>query len=301
MQKIIVVAGPTASGKSAFAVTLAKSVGGAVISADSMQIYRGLDIGTAKATAVERAEVPHYLIDIVDADDEFSVAAFRNAADDAIRDAVSKGFIPIIAGGTGLYIDALLYKFSFSDTPKDSGLRDRLRAEAETDLSALYARLTACDPDAAARIHSNDAKRIVRALEIFELTGAPKRSGEREPRYDALRFGMLLPRETLYERINARVDRMFSEGLEREVSAAVVKTGFDCQSMQAIGYKEFENYFKNAATLEETKELIKKNTRNYAKRQMTWFRKSALIWISPFQTEQAAVMTREFLEAATEN
>ncbi|MDR3216349.1 MAG: tRNA (adenosine(37)-N6)-dimethylallyltransferase MiaA [Clostridiaceae bacterium] len=295
MRKIIVVAGATASGKSAFALRLAQDLGGAVISADSMQIYRHLNVGTAKATEIERASVPHYLIDIAEPDAEFSVAAFKECADDAISDALARGLIPIVAGGTGLYIDALLYNMSFSGACKNSEVRERLQAEAAIGLDALYTRLAALDPVSAARIHANDAKRIVRALEIIETTGEPVKSDERIPRYDFLGFCMTLPREVLYKRINNRVDSMIEGGLEREVADVTAKTGFGCQSMQAIGYKEFKAYFEGLATLEETKELIKKNTRNYAKRQITWFKKTPLIPLYPDDWDECVRLAREFL------
>lgn len=277
----IFIAGPTASGKSALAVSLARRFDSVIISADSMQIYRKLDIGTAKESAKVRAEIPHKLIDVVDADEEFSVAEFAQMAKDEIKNAQSQGKLPIIVGGTGLYFESLLYPLSFAGTIKNPQLRERLQAEYEQlGAHAMHQKLFALDPQTAYRLHENDQKRVVRALEIILTTNKPlcETSDKRETP-DVIMIALNTDRQKLYERINMRVDKMFDEGLIDEVYSV---GSFDYQSMQAIGYKEFAPYkplFKNGHYVlspqetEQIKDKIKQHSRNYAKRQLTWFRK----------------------------
>ena len=280
----VFVMGPTASGKSEFAFRIAKRFGGEIISADSMQIYRGLDIGTAKEPESRRAEVPHSMIDIVDPAEEYSVARFRDEATEAGKKALLEGRLPVFVGGTGLYFESLFYPLSFGSAMKDPQLRKELEDElARAGAEAMHRKLAAADPSAAARLHPNDTKRVIRALEI-SLSGAAvnrAETGTEVPDVIALKFE---PRDraALYARINCRVEEMMKAGLKNEI--ARISPDPEWQSMQAIGYKEFMVYSarirdgKLPLTDEElaaTAELIKKHTRNYAKRQLTWFRRYA--------------------------
>lgn len=281
--RAVMVAGPTASGKSRFALRLAEKIGGVVISADSMQIYRGLDIGTAKESAANRARVPHELIDIVDADKSFSVSEFASAAQLAAEKALTDGRIPVVVGGTGLYFESLVRPLGFGGTPSDETLRAELSAlYDEKGGENLLEMLRGCDSATAARLHPNDKKRIVRALEIVSLTHSPMSAQNDE--YDG-DFIMVCfnssDRQKLYDLINSRVDEMFSAGLPQEAAHFLSLLGENAQSMQAIGYKEFapfmSEYREKGAfsdkSLVEIAESIKKNTRNYAKRQITWFKR----------------------------
>lgn len=276
--KIITVVGPTASGKSEYALSLAEKLGGEIISGDSMQIYRGMDIGTAKPTCEEMRGIRHHLIDIAGIEEPFSVSKFVILAEKAIEDIVSRGKTPIIAGGTGLYIDTLVSGISLSETDEDEELREKLYKEAEEHgAEALHEKLKAIDEKSAENIHPNNIKRVVRALEIYYTTGMTKseldEKSRHESRYDAKTI-LLVPkeRETLYNRIDARVDKMFERGLEEEVKGLAQKGLRDCPTAsQAIGYKEFYPYFDGVCGIDAVKEAIKLNTRHYAKRQLTWF------------------------------
>lgn len=281
MEKIplLVVVGPTASGKSKYAVEQAIRLGGEIISGDSMQIYRKMDIGTAKPTEEEKCGIPHHLIDIADIDEPFSAAKFVSLAESAINDIVSRGKLPIIAGGTGLYIDTLVSGTSLSATEEDEELRARLFQEAEENgAEELHSRLREIDPESAEAIHPNNIKRVVRALEIFYKTGETKteldrRSRETESIY-APHTVYLVPeiRENIYTRIDRRVDIMFDMGLEAEARYLVENGLRDTPTAsQAIGYKEFYLYFDGLCDLETVKQSICLNTRHYAKRQLTWF------------------------------
>ncbi len=278
MGKILIITGATATGKTAFAIECAKRLNGEIISCDSMQIYRSLDIGTAKPTLEEQNAVPHHLIDIVDAGEEFSVQQFVSLAGEKIKEIESRGKLPIIVGGTGLYIRSLIYPYSFCSSKKDEKVRDELnKILDEKGSDYLYSLLEKVDKESVQKIHKNDTKRVIRALEIFKTTGKPKSEQtieEIKPRYDYVLIALTMPREKLYERINKRVDLMFEMGLENEVESLVKKgkVNQNSQSMSAIGYKEFFDYFEGKRTLTETKELIKKNSRNYAKRQETFIR-----------------------------
>lgn len=277
----VFVVGPTASGKSEFAYRLAKRRNGVVISADSMQIYRGLDIGTAKESAERRAEVPHEMIDIVDCDAEFSVAEYAARASECAYKAVREGKLPVFTGGTGLYIEALLYPMRFGTACKNPALRNELEAEAKAyGAEALYERLKSLDGATAARLHANDVKRVIRALEIVLATGRPMADAadeKKEGDFIMVAF-TCADRAELYARINARVDEMIAAGLPDEVRRTA--GDFSCQSMQAIGYKEFAAVADelrrgelSAKSLDAVAEQIKQHTRNYAKRQLTWFRR----------------------------
>lgn len=283
---MIILLGPTAVGKTKLAIELAKVLNGEIISADSMQVYRGLDIGTAKPTLEERQEIPHHLIDIRNPDEEWTVSDFVGESKNSKGKIQKKGKTPIIVGGTGLYLWALLEGFAFPITPADKEIRAKLEIEP---VSALSARLSAVDPIAASKIHANDKKRIIRSLEVYELTGKPiselqkKRVGT-APCLPAGRnsfagsdytlIGLNLPREELYEKINRRVDIMIEKGLIAEVEGLLAK-GYskDLNSFQALGYKEAIEFLDGQWTMDEMTDELKKRTRRFARRQMTWFRR----------------------------
>lgn len=267
MKKVLVIAGPTASGKSSFAVSAAKRFGGEIISGDSIQVYRGMDIGSGKVTAEEMQGIPHHLIDILDPKDPYSVSDFQKAA----RIKIEQIGFPIICGGTGLYLKACLYDYDFEQEPEETDDSDL----EELDNEALYAALKETDPQSAAKIHPNNRRRVIRALQIRRRTGQRKSDLEalqkHEPVYDFFIAGCTMERSVLYERINARVEAMFEAGLEQEVSG-LLKQGvtFADPAMKGIGYREFEPYFRGETSLAEVKAEIQKHSRNYAKRQYTW-------------------------------
>lgn len=280
MEPVIIIAGPTASGKTGLSIELAKLISGSIVSADSMQIYRHMDIGTAKPDMAVRSGIKHYMIDEVDPDENFSVARYRKLALKYIDEIITSGRHPVITGGTGLYINSLLYNISFSETVCDKKLRESLKAEAAAKGNRhLYEGLMAIDPAAASKIHENDIKRIIRAIEVYTHTGIPISEHARLSRletsaYDYIIFGLEWEREKLYQRIETRVDNMMEAGLVKEVEK-LVEMGYNkCNtSMQGIGYKEVLDYLNGKYSLEETVYIIKRNTRRYAKRQMTWFRR----------------------------
>ena len=288
--KILVITGPTASGKTWLAVELAKKRNGEVVSADSMQIYRRMDIGTAKPTTEEMGGVPHHMIDVVDPEEDFSVARYVDMAARRVEDVLARGKLPILAGGTGLYVDSLLSGRTFAAFDEDSALRgqleERFRARGG---AAMLEELSKVDPDSAARLHPNDGKRIVRALEVWLTTGKTITAHNREtkalpPRYNALTLTLdFARREDMWERIDRRVDRMMADGLTEEVrgllDSGVPKT---CTAMQAIGYKEMAAALLGDGDTAAAAEEIKLRSRQYAKRQRTWFRRNQeakpLIW-----------------------
>ncbi len=273
--KILAISGPTAVGKTALALTLAERLDGEIISCDSMQIYRGMDIGTAKPTKEELSRVRHHMIDIVSPDIPFSCADYKKMATEAICDILSRGKMPIFCGGTGLYLESVLYNGDFSEAPKDEGLRQRLTANSPAE---NWARLIEIDPDAASKTHMNNIPRVVRALEIYDLTGVTKtdwdrRSKEKTPAYDSTLLVLYASdREKLYERINHRVDLMIEAGLEDEVRRLCLSP--NSTAGQAIGYKEMNEYISGKCSFDEAIERIKQASRNYAKRQDTWWRHS---------------------------
>ena len=279
-QKLIVVLGPTATGKTDLAIHLARRFGGEIISADSMQIYRGLDIGTAKATVQEQQAAPHHLIDICDPQQRFSVADYLTLAREKITEIAGRGAVPIIAGGTGLYISSLIEGIRFLDEPADDGLRARLAQQArELGGEEMYRRLEALDPQAAAAIHPHNEKRVLRALELYEKTGRTitsqrEQSRAQEAPYNPLLLGLNFEsREQLYQRIGLRIDRMVGQGVLEEARRVYENRDGWITAAQAIGYKEFFPYFEGTATLEACVDKLKQATRNYAKRQLTWFRR----------------------------
>lgn len=277
--KMLAIVGPTASGKTAVSVELARRLGGEVVSCDSMQVYRRMNIGTAKPTAEEMRDVPHHLIDAVDPATSFSCAEYVLMASAVVKEISARGKLPILCGGTGMYLDRFLCG-EMEETHADEGLRASLFAFAETaGVEALHARLREIDPESAETIHPNNVKRVVRALEIYEQTGIPKSEFDRrsqvgESPYDALVIGLSYPRrEVLYERINRRVDRMLADGLLEETQRLLEEGVFEVNltAAQAIGYKELLGYLDGSETLSEAVENLKTATRRYAKRQLTWF------------------------------
>ncbi len=287
---ILAIGGATATGKSALAVELAKRIGGEIVSADSMQIYKGMDVGTAKVTEEEKGGVPHYMIDIVSPKEPYNVAMYVEDADKAIEEILSHGKTPILVGGTGLYIRSLLYNYSLG--AYDEKLRAEITKEyEEKGADALWNKLLALDPLAAKKIHKNNVKRVIRALEVITLTGKSIADVEetQNKRREHRLFCIEIDRETLYKRINERVDRMFDRGLENEIDRLLADgVDFSCQSMQAIGYKEFAAYKQGINTINEVKEAIKINSRHYAKRQETWFRSMDAEWLKMDDIKETA-------------
>ncbi len=277
---LIVIGGPTACGKTGFSIKLAKEIGGEIISADSMQVYRYMDIGTAKVTPEEADGVPHYLIDEFDPDEEYNVMIFQQKAKAYMEEIWAKGKIPILVGGTGFYINALLYDNDFTETENDTSYREECyKLAQEQGPEVLYERLQKVDPEYAANIHANNVKRVTRALEYHYLTGQKfsehnAEQKEKETPYDAAVIILTMDREKLYERIELRIDLMLEQGLLEEVKG-LLDRGYtpDLVSMQGIGYKEFIPYFNGECTLEEAVTQLKTNTRRFAKRQLTWFRR----------------------------
>lgn len=285
---LIILTGPTAVGKTKASIGLAKAVDGEIISADSMQVYRHMDIGSAKIKPEEMEGIPHHLIDVLEPDDEFHVVKFQQLAKKAMRKIWERGHIPIVTGGTGFYIQALLYDIDFDENEKEDACRKELEAYArEHGAEALHEKLAFVDPASAEMIHPNNIKRVIRALEFYEQTG--KRISEhnetqrqRESPYAFAYFVLTDDRAHLYERINRRVDQMIEEGLVNEVQALKDK-GYTKQlvSMQGLGYKEILDYLDGNCTLEEAIYTIKRDTRHFAKRQLTWFKRERdVIWIN---------------------
>lgn len=276
-QKLLVIIGPTAVGKTKLSIELAKRYNGEIISGDSMQIYRSMDIGTAKIKPEEMEGIPHHLIDIKDPDESFSVAEFQQLVRERISDIASKGKLPIIVGGTGLYIQSVIYDYQFSEAPADEAFRLQLEERAkEIGNVALHEELTKVDPESASQIHPNNVRRVIRALEIFHCTGKIMSDYQNNQQpdllYETALIGLTMEREKLYERINMRVDIMIVEGLLDEVSMLYKHGLRDCQSIQAIGYKEIYDYLDGKVSVEIAVENLKQNSRRYAKRQLTWFR-----------------------------
>ena len=301
---LIIVAGPTASGKTALAIELARHVGGEIVNADSMQIYKYMDIGTAKPTKEERAAAVHHLIDFLEPDANYSVADYARDAHEVIADITLRGKIPVMCGGTGLYISSVADDVTFGEVETDYALREALKKTAdEKGGEYLIEMLREFDPVSADRLHPNNLKRVIRAIEFYRLTGVPisehqAETKRKKSRYDPLIMCIEWERETLYDRINRRVDMMFDAGLVGEVKR-LREMGFtrELNSMQGIGYKEVMDYLDGAATLDETKEIIKQSSRRYAKRQMTWFRRDTRVrYINADNAAvEAKVLAEEFL------
>lgn len=285
--RLICICGPTASGKTALSVALAKQLHTEIISADSMQIYRGMDIGTAKPSDEERQGVPHHLLDVCAPGEAFSVARYVELADTAAQDILSRGMVPVVAGGTGLYMDALIECSTFSGDETDLSVREKYqRMAAEQGNEAVHACLAKVDPAGAERLHPNNLKRVIRALEVYEQTGmtidAFNRLHKRPaPKYAALKIGLCpAERQTLYDRIDRRVDQMLADGLLEETKHLLDRGALTGTAAQAIGYKELLGYLQGEAPLEDCVALLKQRSRNYAKRQLTWLKRDDNIhWI----------------------
>ena len=297
MEKLVIIAGPTATGKSDAAVSLAKKIGGEVISADSVQVYKGLDIGSAKITLKEMQGVPHHLIDVMEPEEPFNIAVFQKMAKAAMKGIYERGNIPIICGGTGFYIQSVLYDIEFTSEDGDHGYRHELEKKTPSE---LYEMLKEIDPLSCESIHENNIKRVIRALEFYHETGRPisghnAEQRARKPAYDARFFVLTDERSALYERIDRRVDKMMEAGLVDEVRA-LKERGVPRMStaMQGLGYKEIYDHLLGECTLDEAVYTIKRDSRHFAKRQITWFkRESSAIWIdrSSFADPAEGIMT----------
>ena len=279
LQKICILAGPTAVGKTEISLALAKSLCGEIISADSAQVYKYMDIGTAKLKEEEMQGIRHYMIDEVTPDMDFSVAQFREKAELYIKDINDRGKLPIITGGTGLYINSLLNNLDFTDSISDEVYRKEMQETAQVKGNEyVHAMLEAVDPASYKRLHPNDLRRVIRALEVYKHTGRPisyfqEESRKQPPRYDFAYITLTMDRRKLYERIDQRVDKMMASGLVEEVEG-LIKRGYgrELNSMQALGYKEIADYLHGLITKDEAVRILKRDTRHYAKRQLTWFR-----------------------------
>ena len=287
MNNIICIAGPTASGKTALAVALAKEFRGEVVSCDSMQIYQGMDVGTAKPTQEEMEGIVHHMIDIIRPDEDFSVSRYCQMAAPIVDDIIARGKTAIIAGGTGLYMDSLIRGNDFAPFPS-TGMREKLEAQADREgMEAMLALLTGIDPEAAAKLHLSDRKRIIRALEVYYETGETITTHNRKtqaipPRYTPIWLGLdFASRAELYSRIDRRVDIMLAKGLVEEIRSLLASGIPDkCTAMQAIGYKEFTAALEGFCSIQEAADLVRKSSRHYAKRQLTWFRRNpAIHWL----------------------
>lgn len=279
LKPLVVITGPTATGKSEVGVLVAERVGGEIVSADSMLIYRGMNIGTAKPTRCDMRGIPHHMIDIVEPDMDYSVALFQKQAREVIADIHKRNKLPILVGGTGLYIRAVIDDYDFSGVGGNKSLRESFLKEAvKKGPDFLHKRLSKIDPDAASKLHPGDIRRIIRALEVYHLTGRPISSYQRVKYscslYKLLMFGLIMEREKLYKRIEQRVDKMIASGLIEEVRS-LLRCGFnrELNSMRGLGYKEISSYLSGELSLEQAVELLKRNTRRFAKRQITWFRR----------------------------
>jgi len=299
LKKIIIICGPTAVGKTRVSIELAKKFEGEIVSADSQQVWRGMNIGTAKANLTERAEVPHHLIDIADPNEHWDAAKFVEYADKAIEGISSRGKRVFVVGGTGMYL-RLLVNGLCEAPPQDPEVRNQIEAEIEEKgLQKMHDKLMELDPESALGIHPNDPTRITRALEIYELSGTlasefRKMHGYGEERYDALKIGLNIDREELYNRINARIDQMLEAGLLDEVKGLLENYGPDSQGLKAVGYREFVRHLQGEFSLERAIELAKRNSRRFAKRQLTWFRSDEEInWFKPDDMEAMCTLLQQ--------
>jgi len=308
---VLCIVGPTACGKTALSVALAKKLGGEIVSADAVAVYRGLDIGSAKPTEAEREGVPHHLIDCVDVtDDSFTVSSFRTLAREAIDDILRQKKLPIVVGGSGLYVDAVFSDMRFS-APSDSTIRAAIEKEYDACPEAVFAVLRSADPVTAQRLHPNDKKRVVRALEVFRVSGQPFSVLNRDfssvqqgdDTYCSIRIGLNTDRQKLYARINRRVDQMMADGLKEEAFSFFDRglTPDNCRALQSIGYAQLFDVYTGSASLGAAVEQIKLDTRHFAKRQITWFKRDqSTVWFDP--TEQPLEITvQNITETINEN
>lgn len=286
--KVVVIVGPTASGKTALSIELAKKINGEIISSDSMQIYKDMDIGTAKVTKEEMQGIKHYLVDFLSPEERYTVSNFKKDAENALEEIIQKGKTPIVVGGTGLYTDSLIYNIEYQDMKFDQEYRNELmqRADNPEELEKIWCEANLIDSESMSKISKNDKKRIIRVLEIYHATGKTKTEFEKlsrqnEPKYDYKVFAIDMDRQKLYDRINLRVDLMLQKGLIEEVKNILSKYKTFPTAMQGLGYKEVVEYLNNITTYDEMTEKIKQESRRYAKRQLTWFRKNKdTIWIN---------------------
>ncbi len=305
---LVILTGPTAAGKTSLSLSLAKRIGGEIISADSMQIYKKMDIGTAKIMPEEMQGIRHHLVDVLMPDEEFNVVVFQKMARAAMEDIISRGKIPIVVGGTGFYIQALLNDIDFTENDSDMTFRHACEALAASEgPEALHGRLAQIDPESAQKIHANNVKRVIRALEFFEKTGT-KISEHNEAQkqklspYNFAYFVLTMDREVLYDRINRRVDAMMAQGLLQEVRG-LLDAGYSPElvSMQGLGYKEFIPYFNGEISLEDAVYTLKRDTRHFAKRQLTWFgREREVIWLNKQQFENEEAILEHILNLLKE-
>jgi tRNA dimethylallyltransferase len=305
---VVVICGPTATGKTVVAIDLAATFDAEIVSADSMQVYRHMDIGTAKPTPNEQAAVPHHMIDIIDPDEHLDARQYSRMAGEKITGLHARGITPFVVGGTGFYIKALLYGL-FEGGPSDSGIRQRLKEEAgDRGNGFLHSRLEKCDPEAAGRLHPNDTYRVIRALEVYELTGEPISRYHREHRFaerpfNVLKIGLNLNRDILYDRINLRVDAMVAAGLLDEVKG-LLDRGYagDLKSMQSIGYRHMVGCINGKYPWDEILRTLKRDTRRYAKRQLTWFKSDPeILWSEPENVNDMRRKIKKFLQHETDN
>jgi len=304
--RLLVILGPTAVGKSALSMRLGRAFGGEIISADSRQIYRTMDIGTAKVTREERAQLPHHLIDLADPDEELTLAHYQRLAAEVIKEVWSRGKLPILVGGTGLYVCALTEGWTVPEVPPDRDLRARLEEEARRlGPEALHGALAAVDPLAAQRIDPRNVRRVIRALEVYRRTGVPISAQQSKvaPGYRLLKIGLTMERQALYRRIDERVERMIAQGLEAEVRGLVARGyGYELPSMSGLGYREIGQYLRGEVTLEEAVALIKRHTRRFVRQQYNWFRLSdpTIHWFDAAQLDETALdaLVRGFAQEA---
>lgn len=305
LPNLIIIVGPTAVGKTAAAIELAKQINGEIISGDSMQIYRMMDIGTAKPSKEEMQGITHHMLDIMDPDAEFSVATFQEMVENLILEINSRGKVPLLVGGTGLYVRSITDRHSFTPFAVNRIYREELLTQVQVKGNRwLHLRLAEVDPVAAKKIHQNDLRRIIRALEVYHFTGKPismfqeeDQSTNKLPKYNLFMYGLTLNREKLYHKINLRVEKMLAEGLVEEVKALLTRGyGSELVSMKGLGYKEIVGYFQGEYDLPETIRLLQRNTRHFAKRQLTWFSKEERIcWIDIEKYCSATEIAKEIL------
>lgn len=304
-QKLVVLIGPTAVGKTKTSIELAKLFNGEIISGDSMQIYKRMDIGTAKISNAEMEGVPHYLIDIKEPDEPFSAAEFQELARAKIDEIACRGKLPMIVGGTGLYIQSVLYDYQFSEASSDDEFRRRMEMKAEQfGNQYLHNQLLKIDRESAERIHPNNVRRVIRALEVYHCTGKTmtelQAEQQAEAKYDAIIIGLTMEREKLYDRINRRVDMMLQAGLLQEVQQLFAEGLINCQSIQAIGYKELFDYLYGRTSFDAAVESLKQNSRRYAKRQLTWFRnKMDVKWFDMTSTDVEDHLAKKIVEISS--
>ncbi len=303
MKKIVTICGPTGIGKTNFAIAIAQNFNGEIIGADSMQIYKHMNIGTAKPDENERAMAVHHLVDFLDPKEEFDAGLYATQADGIIASLYNRDKLPVITGGTGLYMRALLHGLFRAQPVCEKTLSDLTLLNQEKGNLYLHEQLHLCDPIAAQKIHPNDSFRVIRALEVFQTTGNPiseshKSHDFKEDKYQSLTLGLTMDRKILYERINQRVDIMIRQGLLDEVKSLIEKGySLDLKSMQSIGYRHMGMFLKQEIDFKEAVRLLKRDTRRYAKRQFTWFNKEKdLIWLEPSQTDKAFELVESFLK-----